>query len=231
MTDLGGRSVLVAGASGGLGAPISRLLAEAGAQLTLVARDEQRLAGIGVDAESVAVDLGRAGMAARAVEAAVAAHGRLDGVVYAAGAVAFGPASEACDEVLIELFTVNTLAPMRLLRAAHPYLEASAQDGGKPFVVHLSGLVADKPLPGMAAYSASKAALAAFDAAAARELRRVGVRLIDARPPHTETGLAERPLAGTAPRLPAGLAPDVVASRILSAIQADEKDLPSAAFG
>lgn len=85
-------------------------------------------------------------------------------------------------------------------------------------------------MPGMAAYSAAKAALMAYDAAAARELRREGIRLVDARPPHTETGLATRPLSGQAPRLPEGLAPDVVASRIVDAIVAGEKDLPSTAF-
>jgi cyclic-di-GMP-binding biofilm dispersal mediator protein len=82
----------------------------------------------------------------------------------------------------------------------------------------------------MAAYSASKAALTAYDAAAARELRRAGIRLVDARPPHTETGLADRPIAGSAPRLPQGLAPDAVAARVVAAIVDDEKDLPSSAF-
>ena len=57
-----------------------------------------------------------------------------------------------------------------------------------------------------------KSAVTAFDAAAARGLRRSGIRLIDVRPPHTETGLAERPIAGTAPSLPAGRDPDDVAA-------------------
>ena len=82
----------------------------------------------------------------------------------------------------------------------------------------------------MAAYSASKAALTAYDAAAGRELRRAGIRLVDARPPHTETGLAERPLAGTAPRLPPGLDPDTVAARVIAALLDDERDLPSTSF-
>ncbi|HYN57461.1 MAG TPA: SDR family NAD(P)-dependent oxidoreductase, partial [Motilibacterales bacterium] len=83
---------------------------------------------------------------------------------------------------------------------------------------------------GMSAYSASKAGLAAFDAAAARELRRSRIRLIDARPPHTETGLADRPMFGTAPRLPTGLDPQDVAARILAGIANGETDLPSSAF-
>ncbi|MCU0266703.1 MAG: SDR family NAD(P)-dependent oxidoreductase, partial [Actinomycetia bacterium] len=94
-----------------------------------------------------------------------------------------------------------------------------------------SAVVAEHPTAGMAAYSASKAALTAHDVAVGRELRRAGIRVVDARPPHTQTGLAQRPLAGTAPRLPAGLAPDAVAARVVAAIEDDERDLPSAAFG
>jgi hypothetical protein len=58
----------------------------------------------------------------------------------------------------------------------------------------------------------------------------VGVRLLDARPGHTETGLVTRAIAGTAPAFAPGLDPDVVADRLLAAIVAGEKDLPSTAF-
>jgi cyclic-di-GMP-binding biofilm dispersal mediator protein len=145
--------------------------------------------------------------------------------------VAFGPAADLPDEVLLDLVLVNTVAPIRLLRAALPHLAASAADGRSPFVVNISAVVAEHPTAGMAAYSASKAALTAHDVAVGRELRRAGIRVVDARPPHTQTGLAQRPLAGTAPRLPAGLAPDAVAARVVAAIEDDERDLPSAAFG
>ena len=57
------------------------------------------------------------------------------------------------------------------------------------------------------------------------------VDVIDARPPHTETGLATRPLAGSAPKMPTGLEPAAVAERIVAAIEAGETDLPSSAFG
>jgi len=179
----------------------------------------------------VPADLRKAGAAERVVQEAVGRYGRLDGLVFAAGAVAFGPATETPDQVLVDLFTLNTLAPIRLLRAALPHLQACAAAGGSPFVVHISAVVAETPMPGMAAYSASKAGLAAFDQAAARELRRSRIRLIDARPPHTETGLADRPLVGTAPRLPTGLDPDAVAARIITALVEGETDLPSTAFG
>jgi short-subunit dehydrogenase len=82
----------------------------------------------------------------------------------------------------------------------------------------------------MAAYSATKGGLTAFDAAAAAELRRRQIRVLDIRPVHTETGLAERPIAGVPPRLPAGANPQGVARRIVRAIADDERDLPSSDF-
>jgi cyclic-di-GMP-binding biofilm dispersal mediator protein len=52
----------------------------------------------------------------------------------------------------------------------------------------------------------------------------------DARPPHTETGLADRPLTGVAPKLREGLQPDAVARRIIAAIIAGEREIPGDAF-
>ncbi|MFM9133338.1 MAG: short-chain dehydrogenase, partial [Actinomycetota bacterium] len=59
---------------------------------------------------------------------------------------------------------------------------------------------------------------------------RAGVRVVDARPPHTETGLATRAVAGPAPQLPQGLEPPAVAARIVAAVTGGETDLPSSAF-
>ncbi len=82
----------------------------------------------------------------------------------------------------------------------------------------------------MAADSASKSALAAWGKATERELRRAGIRVFDARPAHTETGLVTRALEGSAPKLAAGLDPAAVARRIVAGIDDGERDLPSSAF-
>ncbi len=218
--------VLVVGASGGLGSRLATHLMAAGATVVRTGRGAATIHG----SDAYVADLRTAGSAASLVAAAVHAHGRLDGLVVAAGVVAFGPASEVSDETLDELFEVNTLAPIRLIRAAAPHLAASAQAGREPFVVTLSGAVSERPTAGLAAYSASKAALAAFASASGRELRRVGIRVLDARPGHTETGLTARALTGTAPSFGEGLDPDRVAERIVRALRDGERDLPSTAF-
>jgi cyclic-di-GMP-binding biofilm dispersal mediator protein len=229
----------VAGATGGLGAPVCRLLAAHRARLSLVARSTDRLADLRDalagdrpdDVMALGADLRDPTAAGDVVAATRARFGRLDGLVFAAGVAAFGPLGELSDRTLEDLFSLNTFAPIRLLRAALGALEESARAGGPAFAVHLSAVLAEQPVAGMAAYGASKAALASFDAAAARELRRVRVRLVDVRPPHTETGLATRPLSGQAPALPPGLDPAAVAARIVRAVLDGERDVPSTAFG
>jgi cyclic-di-GMP-binding biofilm dispersal mediator protein len=119
---------------------------------------------------------------------------------------------------------------MQLIQGLVGLLKASSASGNDPFIVNISGVVAESPMAGLAAYSASKSALYAFDQAISRELRRDGIRVIDARPGHTETGLATRAIAGQAPAFPTGLTPESVAQRIVTAIIEDEKDLPSSAF-
>jgi short-subunit dehydrogenase len=211
---LDGAVVAVVGATGGLGHPICEALERRGATVVRASRSGD-----------VPIDLRDADAGDRLVTTVLDRHGRLDGVINAAGIVAFGDLVDTDDVVIEELFLTNVLGPLWLAKRTAPALSAS-----KGFLVNVSAVVAESPMPGMAAYSASKAALAGAAVALRRELRRQGVHVIDVRPPHTETGLATRPLAGTAPRLPTGLDPSTVAERIVVAIESDEDEVPSTAF-
>ena len=208
--------VAVVGATGGLGSALSRELAQRGARLVLTGRETGTLQALSeqLPGSAIAVlDVRDADAGDRLVAAATAAFGRLDVLVNAAGVVAFGPLADTPDVVIEELFLTNVIGPLWLLRRCLPLLQAS-----QGTVVNLSAVVAEQPLPGMAAYSATKAALSAADSALARELRRVGVRVLDVRPPHTNTGLHERPLHGSPPRLSEGLDPQEVARVIADAL-------------
>lgn len=220
--ELGGKHVVVVGATGALGARIAAHLAVAGARVSAIVRDHTRLDGASVFQYALA-DVTDSG-ALRLAFASVATAAPIDGVVNASGVVAFGGIGELDDTTLAKLFAVNATAPIVMLRESATLIAA----GG--FFVNISGVVATQPVAGMAAYSASKAAAWAAMSAVARELRRRQIDLIDARPPHTETGLATRAIAGVAPKMPVGLMPDAVAARIVAAIVAGERDLPTEAF-
>lgn len=225
MTRLDGAVVLVLGASGGLGSLIADGLDARGATAVRSGRRPSSLGDAPLVADLRGEDAGR-----RLVAEVMKRHGRLDGVVAASGVVAFGPSAELDPAVLEELVEVNALAPIRVLTAALAALTDSARKGRQPFALTISGVVAEAPTAGLAAYSASKAALHAFVRASAREYRRAGVLLLDARPGHTETELSRHPLAGEAPRFGAGLAPQAVVDRLLAAIEDGETDLAPAAF-
>jgi len=226
--DFGGKVALVAGGTGGLGRAVAQQLAALGATVVTASRSAGGEGHVSVDLRSpeghVSVDLRSPEGAERAVGTVIERHGSLDLVVNAVGVVAFGDVASTDVDTVEEVFLTNTFAHIFLCRAALPRMTK----GG--VIVAVSGVVAEQNLPGMSVYGASKAAMRSFNEAFAREARRAGVRVIDARPPHTETGLATRPVAGTAPRFPQGLDPGAVAARIVTAVRDGETDLPSAAF-
>ena len=218
--NLAGAHVVVVGATGVLGGRIAFHLTQSGARVSAIVRDHTRLDGASVSQYALA-DV----TDTEALRVALAAVAPFDGVVNATGVVAFGNITDFDDATLARLFAVNAIAPIVMLREAAVHMNDSG------FFVNISGVVATQPVAGMAAYSASKAAAWAAMTAAGRELRRRSIDVIDARPPHTETGLATRPLAGIAPKMPEGLEPSVVAGRIVAAIAAGERELPVEVFG
>ncbi len=227
--SLNGNVIALIGATGGLGTPLAQLLIARGAQLLLVGPRLQRLEAtqqlIGIRSTTcVVADLRDARCGDRIVDAANTI-GHLDGVINAAGVVAFGPIIDMPDELIEELFLINALGPLWMLKRLIPLLTES-----KGFVANISAVVAEAPLPSMAAYSASKAALTAADIALTRELRRIGISVCDIRPPHTETELAHHPLSGVSPKLPVGLAPNFVAETIVAAIESGATEVPASAF-
>ncbi len=217
--ELDGSRFLVAGATGALGGRFVDGLREAGARVAVAGRDPERLAHVAGDAPVAVLDLERPEGVGSAVDGAVRALGGLDGLVIATGAVAFGPAEALDDAVAADLFAVNVLGPLALVAAA---LETIEGDGA---IVALSAIVADLPTAGMAAYSASKAALSAYLTAVRREVRRRGIAVLDVRPPHMETGFAGRALAGAPPALPAGQDPETLVATVLEAMRAGRREV------
>jgi cyclic-di-GMP-binding biofilm dispersal mediator protein len=221
--SLNGATALVTGASGGLGRALVAELIRRRTRVAVAGRDANALEPLGADA-MWAGDLREPHAPEAVVEFALQTLGSLQIIVNAAGVVAFGPVTELAPPVAQELLETDALVPMLLAAAALSRL----RKGGT--FVNLTGVAGEQSIVQMAAYCGAKAAAASFMRAAAREGRRAGIRVLDARPGHTETGLATRPLAGTAPNLPDGLTSEHVARVICDAIATGERDLPPAAF-
>lgn len=218
--ELSGARVLVCGATGVLGGAIARALSARGARVVPAGRNPGRLAEVAQACGHAAIplDVVDESSCRAAVQAASEALGGLDGLVVATGVAAFGPAVEADGAVTEELFAVNTFGPMTLVRAAAPLLS----EGG--FVAVLSAILADLPTNGMAEYSASKSALSAWLGVVRRENRR-RFTVLDIRPPHIDTGLADRALAGSPPPLPEGFSADEVVDAVLRAVESGAREV------
>ena len=216
--DFAQKVALVAGGTGGLGRLIAAELSARGCTVVTCSR------GPSSDYQHVVADLRSPEATRDVITTVLAQHGSLDIVVNAMGVVAFGEIVSTSIDAVEELFLTNTFGHIFLMQSALPVMTKGS------VLVGISGVIAEQNLPGMAAYGASKAAVRSFNEALSRESRRLGVRVIDARPPHTETGLATRAIAGTAPNFPQGLSPISVAQRIVLAIASGEVDLPSSAF-
>ena len=228
--DLNGKTILVTGASGALGSALTLALSAKGAKVLGTATSNDSAAKIPNKAEvRLLLDFSEPESIQTLTDYLVAAS-PLDGIVNASGVVAFGPVGELSHETIARLASVNSSGPMQLLADLHGKLKESAEQGNQPFVLNITGVVAETPMPGMAAYSASKLSIHGFFTALAKEWRRDGIRVLSARHGHTETGLATRPIAGQAPAFPEGMSIEQVVNRLVTAIESDEKDLASTEF-
>ena len=216
--DFSQKVAVIAGGTGGLGTVLCSELEARGCVVVTISRARTN------DASHISADLRSPETSTAAIAEVIARHGSVDIVINAMGVVAFGPINTTSVDTIEELFLTNTFGHIFLMQAALQNMKTGS------VLVGISGVIAEQNLPGMSVYGASKAATRSFNEALGREARRSGVRVIDARPPHTETGLASRAIAGTPPKFPSGLEPVQVTRRIVQAIADGETDLPSASF-
>jgi len=213
--------VLVVGASGALGGELARRLHENGARVVTAGRDPERTRAVAEDVgtDPLTLDVVDVDACAATVAAAVEQLGGLDLLLVTVGVAAFGKAAELDEAVAEELYAVDVLGPVALVRAAVPHLRESSGT-----VAVISAVLADLPTSGMADYSAAKAALATWLQVLRREERR-SLKVLDVRPPHLDTGLETRALAGEPPRLPAGRPAGELVDLVLQAIREDKQEL------
>lgn len=164
--SLGGKSILVTGAATGIGRATAELLGAAGVRVFGIGRDEdagaelnRRAAESGWPVIFRPADVTREADVRASVAAALAAHGRLDGVVNCAGIYMTGKRVEdVSDDEWDATLAVNLTAIFRVCRATLPELRKAG--GGS--VVNVASVHALATVPGVPAYAASKGGVLAF---------------------------------------------------------------------
>ena len=156
--DFTGRVVLVTGGTRGVGLGIASCFLSAGAEVGVCGRSAPDAPPAGGErrASFVAADVRDAEQAARAVDAAVTRHGRLDVLVNNAGGSPTVPAAEVSPRLVTSVVTLNLLAPFFCAQAANAVMQAQPEGGSVVNIGSVSGL---RPSPGTAAYGAAKAGL------------------------------------------------------------------------
>jgi short-subunit dehydrogenase len=183
------RTMIVTGASSGIGRALAIGAAREGYRVVLVARRAEQLEDVahvirfaGGTCTSIVADVCASGAAQRTVSTAMDAYARIDVVVNNAGSGAYGALLEQTDAAIEAQWQLHVVAPLRLSRAALPHLERS---GGQ--LVFIGSGLARVPLPKYGAYAPAKAAIRAAAIQLRRELRDRGIAVTYVDPGLIET--------------------------------------------
>jgi short-subunit dehydrogenase len=209
------RSIVITGASSGIGAALARRAAARGWRVLAVARRGERLEALAkeIGCEILVADVLAKDAPQAIVARAMAAFGRIDVVVNNAGAAHASMLLDEGDAEIERQWQLHVAAPLRIARLALPHVERV--HGG--FVFFGSGL-ARVPAPGYGAYAPAKAAIRAASIQLRRELRPRGVFVTYVDPGVVDTefsrasGMEERPASWHA-------RPDGVAAAVLRGIE------------
>ena len=188
------KSVIVTGATSGIGRATAEAFGREGARLIVVGRDDRALAdvvgaasGAGGEAIAVRADVTAADAPSTIVGRAVEAFGGVDVLVNAAGIIATGGLEATTDDIWDSMMAINLRAPFRLMREAAPHLAAR-----KGSVVNVSSVNGLRSFAGVLAYCVSKAGVDHLTRCAAIELAPIGVRVNAVNPGVTVTNLHRR---------------------------------------
>lgn len=191
-----GSTILVTGASSGIGAALAPLLAERGATVGIVARRRDRLAAVlescrahSPGSRMFAVDLGDLDAVDRLADAAWDELGSVDCVVNNAAIPKRVRVTDLTAELVEETMRINFLSPVRLSLALLPRMRAR----GSGLVVNVSSMGGRTPIPNEAAYCASKFALAGWSEAMRIDLEGTGVDVKLVLPGPIDTEIWDQP--------------------------------------
>lgn len=199
--NLANRTLIVTGAGSGLGAAVTRMAVAEGASVMML--DVNKEGG-----EAVAAECGKQALFRRtdvssategeaAVAAALAAFGRIDGLVNCAG-VAPGERIVGRDgahglDSFARAVAINLTGTFNMIRLAAEAMsrQDTVADGERGVIVNTASIAAFDGQIGQAAYAASKGGVAALTLPAARELARYGIRVVTIAPGSFETPMMQ----------------------------------------
>jgi NAD(P)-dependent dehydrogenase (short-subunit alcohol dehydrogenase family) len=191
--DFAGRSVIITGGSRGLGLLLARELADEGARLTLLARDEDELARAAneirtrqpfADVLTMPTDVRSRNETERAVARAVEQYGRIDVLINNAGTIQVDPADHMNLADYEDAMNTHFWGPLFMMIAAVPHMRRH----GEGRIVNISSIGGRVAVPHLVPYCASKFALVGLSDGLRTELAREGIVVTTVCPGVMRTG-------------------------------------------
>lgn len=215
MAGLSPGSVVITGASSGLGAALARRYAGSGAQVGLIARRGAELEQLAQEfpgrcAVQIA-DVRDSSAMRQAAGALITRHGLPDLVIANAG-ISMGTRTELPEDeqVFRDIFDINLIG---MVNTFQPYI-AAMRERGHGVLVGIASVAGYRGLPGATAYSASKAAAIAYLEGLRVELRGSGIAVITVCPGYIATAMT----AGNPYRMPFIISAETAAEKIVAVI-------------
>ncbi|MEW5795041.1 MAG: SDR family oxidoreductase [Candidatus Zixiibacteriota bacterium] len=206
MRDLADKTVVITGASRGIGASIALAFAREKCRLVLCGRDRERLGKVAEAADlprsrvlTVTADISKPAGIKRIVASAVRKYGRIDVFINNAAIGYWKAVSDTTQEEFDHTFNTNLRAVFLSFRELIPLMKK--QGGGQ--IINISSMSAKQAAPEHAAYAASKAALNILSESTAAEVRNDNIKICVLAPGSVATDFGGTPLdqKSTKPRL------------------------------
>ncbi len=168
--------IVIVGATGGIGSALTRKLADTGARLVLVARNQSKLASLAEELsgeiETFAIDITQKEQVDALFKQIFADFGQIDALVNAAGAGVMKPYSNLEPTDLDAMLDANLKGSFYTCQAAAELM----QERKFGHICNIVGILGKHSMPMAAAYCASKYAVVGFSKCMAEELKRFGVK-------------------------------------------------------
>lgn len=178
--SLVGKIALITGSTRGIGAAIAEEFAAAGAEVIITGRRPseaeavaERIQERGGQSQALAYEAGDEGAPQRLADAVGALHNKLDILINNAAVLRPHSVGKLTEQEFDEIFGINTRAALFLSQATHPLLVRSETAA----IVNVTAACAHRPMRGLGAYCASKAAMLNFTSTLAQEWAKDGIRV------------------------------------------------------